>query len=207
MQATQILKIRLRRIKDRCYNPHNKSYKNYGGRGITICDEWLNHPESFVNWSLENGYEDGLSIDRIDNNNGYSPDNCRWVTIKENNQNRRSSKVYTYDGKTMNLTQWCNFLNLDYNTILMRIRRGNTFEEAISKITRKRDTSSLIGKRFGKLTVLEFYGINRYRYSMFICQCDCGKKVIVSQNKLKSGHTRSCGCLRGKNHEPEQQGF
>lgn len=81
-------------IKKRCYNIKNKSYHNYGGRGITICDEWKNNPEIFIKWGIENGYKKGLEIDRIDNsdNKKYSPTNCRFVTRKQNSNNRRTNK-------------------------------------------------------------------------------------------------------------------
>lgn len=76
-------------MKSRCYNENNSAYKNYGGRGITICDEWLNDPSAFFSWASENGYSQSLQIDRIDNDKGYSPENCRFVTLLENIANRR----------------------------------------------------------------------------------------------------------------------
>lgn len=75
-------------MKQRCYNPKCPMYNYYGGRGITICEEWKNHPEAFVNWALQNGYAEKLTIDRIDNSKGYSPDNCRWVDRKTQSLNR-----------------------------------------------------------------------------------------------------------------------
>lgn len=76
-------------MKERCYKPSNDNYKYYGALGITICDEWLNDFSTFAKWSTENGYANNLTIDRKDNTKGYSPDNCRWITIQEQQRNKR----------------------------------------------------------------------------------------------------------------------
>ena len=80
-------------MKQRCYNSNTCKYKDYGARGITVCDEWKNDFTKFYDWVMNNGYQDDLSIDRINNNKGYSPDNCRWVTSKQQANNRRKRKV------------------------------------------------------------------------------------------------------------------
>lgn len=71
-------------MKQRCYNPNNRSYKTYGGRGIKVCDEWRDNFMAFHDWAIANGYEEGLTIDRIDNDGDYEPNNCRWITLQEN---------------------------------------------------------------------------------------------------------------------------
>lgn len=122
-------------IKQRCYNPHNKNYHNYGGRGIEVCDEWRNNFQAFYNWSMENGYKDGLQIDRIDNNLGYSPNNCRWVDKFTNNNNRRNNILFSYNGVTQSLRAWCRYLNISYKTCMTRYYRGHTIEECLNLVT------------------------------------------------------------------------
>ena len=187
-------------MKERCYDPNDKRYHRYGGRGITICDEWLNDYYAFEKWAIENGYSDELTIDRVDNDGNYCPENCKWVTIAENNQHRGTSRFFTYNGKTQNLAQWCEEYGLNYHTVLCRLRRGWDFERAITEpLIKGRNREELIGKRFGRLVVLEYAGdeyIGKDNNSRYVCLCDCGNKVIVGANKLKSGHTQSCGCLQ-----------
>lgn len=117
--------IRIKRIyysmKDRCYNPNTPCYKDYGGRGITICQEWLNDINSFISWALDNGYRENLSIDRLNNNCGYSPKNCRWATNKSQANNRRSNRIIVYDGREQTLKQWCEELGLSYITVYQRL--------------------------------------------------------------------------------------
>lgn len=194
------LKSRYKHIKERCYNPNSKSYHRYGGRGIKMCDQWLNDYQSFEDWCLANGFQEGLAIDRINNDGDYSPDNCRFVTLKENNQKRCTTTYYTINGITKNLQQWCDEFEIKRGTVLTRLKCGWTIEDALSKPikSRERDRTSLIGKRFGKLTVQAYAGdeyIGLDNNSKWICLCDCGNTVIVGQWKLNSGHTQSCGCL------------
>ena len=137
-------------MKDRCYNPKNKNYKNYGYRGITICAEWLNkeHFEgshnatkgfiAFKNWALVNGYADNLTIDRIDNNKGYSPENCRWVTKKIQSNNRRSNRLITYNGITKTVSEWAEILNVSSDVLRQRLFRNKSIEECFSKYVRPR---------------------------------------------------------------------
>lgn len=121
-------------MKKRVFNPHHKQYKDYGGRGITICDEWLgdNGFVNFRNWSFSNGYDDTLTIDRIDNDGNYEPNNCRWITRKEQNNNRRNTKHVTYNGETKTLTEWANIFNIDSINLYNRIfAKGWDIERAL----------------------------------------------------------------------------
>lgn len=121
------------KMKQRCYCIEDEAYKYYGGRGIGICKEWVNDFVCFYNWAYTNGYKKGLTIERINNEKGYSPTNCKWATAKEQANNRRSCRVYTYNGKTLNLMQWCKELDLPYKTIHSRLyKSGWSFKKAIT---------------------------------------------------------------------------
>ena len=131
-------------MKRRCYNPKNTNYDCYGGRGIKVCDEWNNREQvrfkkgscskgwlAFKKWALENGYQDNLTIDRIDPNGNYEPSNCRWVTMKVQSNNLRNNIRLTYKGRTQTIHQWCEELNLNYDCIVNRIKNmGWTVEKA-----------------------------------------------------------------------------
>ena len=110
-------------MKSRCYDKTDKRYSDYGGRGIELCPEWLENFENFVSWSLENGFDDNLQIDRIDNDSGYSPQNCRWISIKENCRNRRSNVMIEYQGKMITLVELSEILNIPYKTAYSKYRK------------------------------------------------------------------------------------
>ena len=109
------------KIKDRCFNKNCKHYDNYGGRGITMCEEWRNNYQLFYNWAIANGYKEGLSIDRINNNGNYEPSNCRFATSTVQNNNKRSNFYITYNGKTQTAKQWADELGIKYTTLKSRL--------------------------------------------------------------------------------------
>jgi hypothetical protein len=113
----------------RCYNPNNTAYKNYGDRGITVYKEWLDNPISFYEWAISTGYTNTLTIDRIDNNGPYSPENCRWVTMKEQGTNKRTNHILTLNGKGKTISEWSKELGIKKQTIRMRIAKGEWSEE------------------------------------------------------------------------------
>jgi len=100
-------------MKNRCHNKKDKGYSNYGDRGITVCNDWRNSFISFYDWSISNGYEEGSSIDRIDNDSGYSPDNCRYTTTLIQNCNRRNFNKYGYFGVTKKGSKYLSYLSID----------------------------------------------------------------------------------------------
>lgn len=131
------IKSILNGMKKRCYNKNHHKYKRYGGRGITVCDEWRTNTQSFVDWSMSNGYADDLTIDRIDNDGNYEPGNCRWVTKEEQNHNKSSNVFLTYKGKTQDIKQWADELGVCYVTLWARYKNGwetkRIIEEPIHK--------------------------------------------------------------------------
>jgi len=124
-------------MKTRCSNPNIHYYKDYGGRGITVCDEWKEDFKTFYDWSMENGYKEGLSIDRVDNDGNYEPDNCRWATSKEQAENRRNSikKEITAFGEIKTVHEWSKDERcaVSVGTILYRIGAEWDIERAITQ--------------------------------------------------------------------------
>lgn len=121
-------------IKQRCYYKKNISYKNYGARGIKICQEWLDDFMDFYNWAMDNGYQEGLTIDRIDVNGNYEPSNCKWSTKEQQANNKRNNVNFTYDDKTMSLKAWCRYLGISYKTCMTRKHRGHSIEECLNLV-------------------------------------------------------------------------
>lgn len=146
MKTTNKLNHVYNEMKQRCYNTKNKRYEYYGARGIRVCDEWINKEHvpgthnctkgwiSFRKWALDNGYKEGMTIDRIDVNKNYSPKNCRWVSQKVQNNNTRSNIMITLGDRTQTLAQWCEELGCNYRLVYDRIQRYHwTAEKALSQ--------------------------------------------------------------------------
>lgn len=122
MSKTRIFRIWAGMIQ-RCENPNNNKYKIYGERGIVVCDEWRKF-EPFLEWAKENGYKENLTIDRIDTNGNYEPSNCRWVDLKVQANNTRSTIFLTYNGETKSASEWSDITGIPQNTITKRKRTG-----------------------------------------------------------------------------------
>jgi hypothetical protein len=124
-------------FKRRCRDSNHTAYKNYGNRGIYVCDEWKEDFLVFYEWARANGYREGLSIDRIDNDGPYSPDNCRWATNKEQNRNSRNIKLYTYKGEDKCIAEWAEEYDMKQDTLAHRLKTM-TIEQALTKVLYKR---------------------------------------------------------------------
>lgn len=121
-------------MRSRCSCPKSKSYKHYGGRGIAVCKEWDTDFNSFRQWAIENGYKEELSIDRIDVNGNYEPDNCRWATAKQQTNNRTITRKIEYQGKTLALSEWSECLGIKLDTLYYRIfKLGWSIERAFNE--------------------------------------------------------------------------
>lgn len=119
-------------MRGRCKNKKASKYELYGGKGIKVCNEWDNSFISFYEWSLNNGWEKGLTIERLDSNKNYEPSNCIWATYKTQNNNTSQNHLITFNGKTMNITQWAKELNISKKMLSERIRRKWSIERAFS---------------------------------------------------------------------------
>ena len=141
---TRLYRIRAKMIR-RCFVKEDPAYPNYGGRGISMCADWKNSVSSFVEWALANGYSDSLTIDRIDNDGDYTPENCRWVDSKTQSNNRRSNINITIGGETKTLNEWCEQTGVPSKRAYARVKAGWDLAEAVTitgdarRIKRNRD--------------------------------------------------------------------
>lgn len=138
MKKTRLYRI-WQAMKTRCYNPNSERYSDYGGRGISVCDEWKNDFLAFYGWAMSHGYSDNLSIDRIENDKGYFPDNCRWADSDTQANNSRHNRQLEYKGEKHTLSEWCKRLNLSRSMVNDRINAyGWTVERAFETPKSKR---------------------------------------------------------------------
>lgn len=145
-----------KQMRQRCSCPYNAHYKDYGGRGIRVCEQWDKSYRAFREWAHKNGYDTGLTIERINNNKGYSPDNCKWVTIQEQQFNKRDNRLITINGVTKTLTEWARDCGVNRKTIDKRLRIGWEGESLISPPDqRKRKDNIFVIINGEKLTLPE----------------------------------------------------
>lgn len=110
-------------MNQRCSNPNHPNYHRYGGRGVSVCYEWIHNPKMFYDWSITNGYKDNLTIDRMNNDGNYSPENCRWTTQIEQGRNKSSNHLITHDGITKCISEWAEQYGLKIHTLIQRVVR------------------------------------------------------------------------------------
>lgn len=135
-------------MRYRCNNKNIRSYQNYGARGIKVCDEWNNDFSAFRKWSLDNGYIEGMSIDRIDVNGNYEPLNCQWIALNKQCDNKTNTKRITYKGEVKTLKEWSLILNISRMTLYYRIYKlgwsvNRAFTEKVSLNRYKRELKEL----------------------------------------------------------------
>ena len=138
-------------IKTRCYNKNMNMYKYYGGRGIKMCDEWKNNFESFYQWSINNGYRDELTIDRIDVNKNYEPNNCRWIPMNEQHYNRTDNVYYIINNQKKCLAELCKEYNMPYQTVRKRLERGHDILYALTTPIDTKKRNKLYEKEENKI--------------------------------------------------------
>ena len=123
-------------MKHRCYDKRSYGYKWYGAKGIGVCEIWKKDFWHFYYWAITHGYNNTLTLDRLDNNKDYSPFNCRWVSVLEQHKNMSSTKLYTYKEKTQTLREWCDEYNIDIELVRNRLSYGWSFDRALQKTKR-----------------------------------------------------------------------
>ena len=149
-------------MKARCSNYKDKSYCNYGGRGIGVCGEWMKF-EPFQDWATSSGYKKGLTLERKDNNAGYSPENCKWIPKGEQSSNTRRCKVITFQGETHNMKEWARRLDIPYGRLQQRMYHGWDPQKALEVPFIKPRLRHLVsGKSLMRRRVQETTGIATY---------------------------------------------
>lgn len=127
----KILYCRFYQIKKRCYDVKDKAYKSYGGRGIKVCDEWLNDFQNFYDWAIQSGFSQELTLDRINNDDNYEPSNCRWVSMQTQANNRRTNVNISFGGKVMTQEQWAKKLSITSKALEYRLKQSLPLEEIL----------------------------------------------------------------------------
>lgn len=205
-------------MKERCYNLNDDYYDCYGGRGITVCDEWLDWIQ-FREWSLSHGWSPELSIDRIDVDRGYSPDNCRWADATTQAYNTRNSVRVDWNGMRISAWDWAMMNDVPYLPAKQLIAEGNEPTLVLDFLKAEQEAENgrgervpaapdnrimagkkedYVGRVFDYLTVERMAGRDRNRNTLVECRCVCGTVKTFRLNHLLAGRSKSCGCMRGR---------
>lgn len=172
-------------MRKRCYSKSNKSYKDYGGRGITICEEWSTL-EGFLNDMLES-YQEGLTLDRIDVDKNYCKENCRWVSLKKQANNKRTNFMVEYKGEKMSLTEICERYSLNYSFIRKRILEGNSIEEAMNIPVPKKEEITFNGITKTVSEFAEEYGMTYYQLKKRLMRGWSVEKALTQPLRTRRG--------------------
>lgn len=124
-------------MKQRCGNPNDNNYEHYGAEGKTVYKPWADDFQRFYDWAMDNGYQENLTIDRIDNTKGYYPENCRWATKKQQSNNTRRNRLITLNGEAKTMSQWCEEFGIKNTTVYDRLKRGWDIESALTRKTQR----------------------------------------------------------------------
>lgn len=178
-------------MRERCERPAHIGWRLYGGRGIRVCERWI----SFENFRADMGERpDGCTLDRIDVNGDYSPENCRWATRTEQGRNMRTNRIVIYHGEAMPICAAIERGTVAVGTVHARIRRGWSVDDAIDVRLRTVGLVDLAGNRFGSLTVVSRSQNTKRGNARWVCVCDCGSKITTLSRSLIQGRTKTCGC-------------
>lgn len=189
-----------RSMRERCYKSYCKEYKWYGAKGISVCNEWNNDFAAFRTWAIENGYHEGLTLDRIDSKGNYCPENCRWVDWITQQNNRSSNRFYSHNGETKTIAEWAREYGIPESNLITRMKKGWDFETALTK-PKISCVANMEGMKYNHLTVLRRVPKPqriKSRGAYYLCKCDCGNEKIIVGQSLRNGNTKSCGCELGR---------
>ena len=169
-------------MKVRCLNKNNKSYRDYGGRGISVCSEWQESFSSFYEWSINNGYKENLTLDRINFNGNYAPDNCKWSTLKEQMNNTRKNIFLEYDGDTKTVKEWAETLGVSQYTLYSRVKKGWSIADIIEKPIRRKRIITINGESHSIEEWAEISGIPVRTLYNRVKRNETGKKLLSVTN-------------------------
>lgn len=170
-------------MKQRCNNENAENYKYYGGRGICVCDKWEKDFSIFALWSFANGYKDDLTIDRIDSYGDYSPNNCRWISKKEQTNNRNSNTKYTYNGETHTLSEWADMYGISKKTFYTRWLDGKRNEKLFEPVRNKKANRKPIEYNGKAQTVKKWAKEYNINYATLIRRLDTGMSIDLALTK------------------------
>lgn len=184
----------------RCYNTNCKEYKWYGAKGVKVCPEWKEDFSVFREWALLNGYTNKLTLDRINTNGDYEPNNCRWADWITQQNNRSNNRYYTHNGITQTLADWAREYGIPESNLITRLKKGWDFEDALTR-PKVENLVGMEGKKFYNLLVIKRVPVPEHikgKGAYYLCRCDCGNEKIILGRSLRTGNTKSCGCYLGR---------